>query len=80
MIVLGGWIVKIMIHPRLAESWGEFWARMAVGHIPPSLILLSWLVFGGLIGGAIWYARTLSQGEPEDEIAGLERNLKHWKL
>ena len=79
-IVLGGWIVKIMIHPRVAESWQEFWSRMAVGHIPPSVIVFSWLVFGALIGGAMWYARHLCGGEPEDEIAGLERNLEHWKL
>jgi uncharacterized membrane protein len=80
LVVLGGWLVKIMIHPRLAESGSEFWSRMAVGHIPPSVIVLSWLVFTGLVLGAIWYARSLSAGTPEDEIAGLERNLKHWKI
>jgi uncharacterized membrane protein len=80
LIVLGGWLVKIMIHPRVAESWEEFWSRMAVGHIPPILIVLTWVVFAVMIGSAMWYARKLARGEPEDEIAGLEKNLEHWKL
>jgi uncharacterized membrane protein len=80
MVVFGGWIVKIMIHPRLAESWSEFWSRMAIGHIPPVVVVLGWVVFAGLVMAAIWYARSLSGGTPEDEISGLERNLKHWKI
>jgi hypothetical protein len=28
----------------------------------------------------IWYGGHLHGGEPDDEIAGLERNLEHWKL
>jgi uncharacterized membrane protein len=80
LIVFGGWIVKLMIHPQLAESGREFWERLAVGHIPPFVVALSWLGFACLVALAMWYARKLSGGEPEDEIAGLERNLKHWKL
>ena len=28
----------------------------------------------------MYVARHIHGGEPEDEIAGLERNLEHWKL
>ena len=86
-ILLGAWIVKLMMHDQEAEfatsfatSWGQVWDRMAVGMFP------SWAVFGagmafysGLIG-IMWYARHMHAGIPEDEIAGLEANLDHWKF
>lgn len=80
LMVLGGWIVKLMIHPTLAVSWHQIWERVAIGHVP------AWLV--GAIGGGFyaglaatwWFGRAVSGGEPEDEIAGLESNLKAWKL
>lgn len=80
-IILGGWLVKLMMHPgQFATSWREIWDRMAVGVVP------SWVIFGGgmlfyaTMLGIMWYARHIHGGVPEDEIAGLESNLDHWKL
>ena len=39
-IVLGGWLVKLSIHPSFVSDWAEFWRRIAVGPFP------SWIVAG----------------------------------
>ena len=78
-IILGGWIVKLMIHPNVAESWREVWRRVAVGQVPPVVVLLVVLVGYGLLAAAVLYARHVGPGEPEDEIAGLERDIERWK-
>ena len=79
-ILLGGWFVKLSITPRLVTSWAELWHRMAVGPCPPSIVAgLGLLFYGGLLL-LMWWARHHHGGAPEDEIAGLERNLEHWKL
>jgi uncharacterized membrane protein len=80
LMILGGWIVKLMIHPELALSWREIWHRVGVGHIPPFVIALAGIVFYGGLAVVMTYGRHLSGGEPEDEIVGLERNLGEWKL
>jgi uncharacterized membrane protein len=80
LMVFGGWIVKLMIHPILASSWRQVWERVAIGHVP------AWLVvaFGGgfylSLAATWWFGRTIGGGEPEDEISGLESNLGAWKL
>ena len=80
LMVFGGWLVKLMIHPTLAVSWRQVWERVAIGHVP------AWLVFtigGGFYAGLAatwWFGRTIGGGEPEDEIAGIESNLGAWKL
>jgi uncharacterized membrane protein len=80
LIVLGGWFVKLLIHPEPFHHVTELWPRMGVGPIPPWAIITGGLMFyAGLIAIA-WGARHIHGGEPEDEIAGLERNLEHWKL
>ena len=38
------------------------------------------IVFYASLLVVAWMARHIHGGEPEDEIAGLERNLEHWKL
>jgi uncharacterized membrane protein len=80
LILLGGWLVKLMMHPGFAGSWGEVWERMAVGWIPSWAILAVGLVIYSGLFFLMWYARHIHGGVPEDEIAGLERNLEHWKL
>jgi uncharacterized membrane protein len=79
-IVLGGWAVKLSIHPSFVASWGEFWSRMAVGPVPPAVVGTAGLVFYSGLIFLMWWARHIHGGVPEDEIAGLERNLEHWKL
>ena len=80
LMVLGGWLVKLMIHPSLAVSWRQVWERVAVGHVPAWLVLT---IGGGFYAGLAatwWFGRAVGGGEPEDEIAGIESNLAAWKL
>jgi uncharacterized membrane protein len=79
-IVLGGWIVKLSIHPTFAASWGEFWQRIAVGPCPSWIVASVGLLFYSGLVLLMWWARHIHAGIPEDEIAGLERNLEHWKF
>ncbi len=80
LILLGGWVVKLSVHPQLAESWADVWQRMAVGHIPPSVVLALTLGFYAALGFAVWFGRHVTGGEPEDEIRGLARDLEQWRL
>ncbi|HKQ62407.1 MAG TPA: DUF2270 domain-containing protein [Candidatus Polarisedimenticolaceae bacterium] len=81
LIILGAWLVKVAIHPEFAHSFGEMWTRMGVGSIiPPSVVVLAGLLYYGGLIAVMWYARHTHGGTPEDEIAGLERNLEQWKL
>jgi len=79
-IILGGWLVKLTIHPTFVASWGQFWSRMAVGPFAPWAVAGAGLLFYAGLGGVLWWGRHVHGGVPEDEIAGLERNLEHWKL
>ena len=79
-ILLGGWMVKLSVHPVFVTSWAEFWSRMAVGPFPSWMVATAGLMFYGGLILLMWWARHLHGGIPEDEIAGLERNLEHWKL
>jgi uncharacterized membrane protein len=80
-IVLGGWFVKLSMHPGgFVRSWGELWERMAVGPCPPWFVAGTGLLFYGGLLLTMWWGRHIHGGIPEDEIAGLERNLEHWKL
>jgi len=80
LIILGGWAVKVYIHPTICQDLGEFWSHMEIGSIPAAVVLVGGLGFYGCMVGLIWWGRHLHGGEPDDEIAGLERNLEHWKL
>lgn len=80
MIVLGGWLVKLAIHPTFVDSSREFYARMAVGPLPSWIIALGGLLFYTSLVLLMWWARHVHAGLPQDEIAGLERNLEHWKF
>jgi uncharacterized membrane protein len=80
MIVLGAWLLKVVMHPVPAGSWGEVWTRMAVGTVPPAMVLGAGLLFYMAMLGVTWYARHIHGGAPQDEIAGLERNLDQWKI
>ena len=80
LILLGAWIVKLMIHPTIVESWPEMWVRVSVGPIHAWVVAAGGFMFYGGLLVLAYLARHIHGGEPEDEIAGLERNLEHWKL
>jgi len=79
LIVLGGWFVKLSMHPVFVTTFREFYERMAVGPFPWWVVAGVGLLFYGSLAGLAWYSRHTG-GVPDDEIAGLERNLEHWKL
>jgi uncharacterized membrane protein len=80
LIVLGGWIVKLMIHPQMIDSFSEIWPRIALGSLPSGVVVAGGVAFYGALGVVMYLGRHIHGGEPADEIAGLERNLEHWKL
>jgi uncharacterized membrane protein len=84
-ILLGAWIVKLMMHDskataEFASSWQQVWDRMGVGMFPSWAVFGAGLVFYASLIAIMWYARHMHAGIPEDEIAGLEANLDHWKF
>jgi uncharacterized membrane protein len=79
-IVLGGWVVKLIIHPTFAVSVADVYRRMAVGPFPPWAVAFGGFAFYTSLLLCMWWARHVHAGVPEDEIAGLERNLENWKL
>ena len=80
LIVLGGWMVKLMIHPKMLESFGDIWTRISLGGMSAGLVVAGGVLFYASLALVMYVARHIHGGEPEDEIAGLERNLEHWKL
>jgi uncharacterized membrane protein len=80
LIVLGGWMVKVSIHPDFVESWGEFWRHMAVGPCPAWVVAGSGLIFYSALLLLTWRGRHIHGGIPSDEIAGIEHSLEQWKL
>jgi len=80
LIVFGAWFVKVAIHPDFARSWSEYWSRMAVGPIPPGIVLAGGAVFYTSLLVVMSLGHHIHGGDPEDEVAGIERNLEHWKL
>ena len=79
-IIIGGWTIKLSMHPEFVTSWAEFWGRMGFGPFPSWVVAVGGAIFYGGLFLLMWWARHLHGGVPEDEIAGLERNLEHWKL
>jgi len=76
-ILLGGWLVKLALHPGLAASWRDVWERMGVGTIPPAVVLILVIAFYGMLLSILWWSRHhTAANETLDEIAGIER----WKI
>lgn len=76
--ILLTWILKVWLHPAPAASLAEFYRRMAIGNVPPWLVLGAGLFFyGSLALVLLWVERT---HRSEDEIHGLEEELDHWKV
>jgi uncharacterized membrane protein len=78
LILFIAWLLKLFVHPTPARSAAEIFARMAVGPMPPWVVLLCGLTFVGLIVAALFAASRY--GVSEDEIRGLERDRERWKV
>ena len=78
LILLGGWLLKLFIHPTEARSLATLYERMAVGPIPSWMVLLICLSFCGLIAAAL--VASHRRGVVVDEIRGLEQDLARWKV
>ena len=80
VILLGAWIVKLMVHPREATSFADLVSRISVGGIPAWIVLSGGAFFYGCLIAVGTLGRHIHGVEPEDEIAGIESSLEHWKL
>jgi uncharacterized membrane protein len=80
LILLGGWVVKLMIHPVEFRTLRDLWERISFGSIPSGVVLGFGVLFYTALIVFGWASRHIHGGEPDDEIAGLERNLEQWKL
>ena len=78
LILFGGWLLKLAIHPEMAVSFTQMWERMAVGVVPSVVVFGGALGFYLLLAGLIMYVRSVNHGEPPDEVSGVEGNAKHW--
>lgn len=79
-ILLGGWLVKLMLHPEVAISWAQIWERMAVGQIGSGIVFAGGLVFYVSLIALLWLGSDIHGAAPADEIVGLEKSLEGWKL
>ena len=79
-ILLGGWVLKLAMHPRVAGSFGEIYQRVGFGGIPSIAILVGGLVFYLGLAFSLWQGRGIHGSSPSDEIVGLEARLEGWKL
>jgi uncharacterized membrane protein len=48
-VLVISWMVKIVIHPNTPSSWGELYARVAIGPIPTWLVLLAGVAFNTFV-------------------------------
>jgi uncharacterized membrane protein len=80
-IILGAWLVKLGMHPRVAESWADIWERVAIGNIPAWGVVLAGIVFYSILV-AIWLQGRNIHGAqaPVDEITGVEEHPERWKF
>jgi hypothetical protein len=51
-----------------------------VGPVAPSVVLAGGAAFYSCLLIIMYFGRHIHGGDPEDEVAGLERNLEHWKM
>jgi uncharacterized membrane protein len=80
LMIFGGWLVKLMIHPTPATGWRDVWARVAIGHLPSWVVTALGVAFWAALAMTWWSGRELTGTNPDDEIAGLESNLKAWRI
>ena len=78
LILILAWFVKLFIHPAQAPSLGVIYERMAVGPVPPWVVLLTCATF--FAASVVATLVTWNDAMTVDEIRGLEKDLEHWRL
>jgi len=68
LILAGGWLVKILIHPTGATGLSEVLTQAAVGPVPGWLVILGWLVFN--VALLVMGLSTVGLRESEGEVFG----------
>lgn len=79
-VLLGGWAVKLAMHPFPATSGDIVWQRMDVGPLPATMILAAGVAFYAALGWVMWMGRNIHGRDPSDEVAGLEPSPECWKF
>jgi uncharacterized membrane protein len=79
-LLFGAWWIKLTMHPVHSSSWNEIYQRMAVGSIPPWVVLgvqvgffLSLIVFVAFVSSRRGWAT-------QDEVYGLEPKRRRWRF
>jgi uncharacterized membrane protein len=78
-VLVIAWVIKIVIHPRTPGSFGELYARAAIGPIPAWLVLAVGVVFNAFIVTLAvttlerYGDETLSRRETRERMTGAER-------
>ncbi len=78
--VLGGWLMKVGLQPDAPHSFRELYERVGVGPIPAWAVLLGGGSFYGSLILLALKGRHFHGKDPDDEIAGVEREPDRWKL
>ena len=71
LIVLGGWVVKLLFQPTPARSLGEVWMRVRGDWAPVWVVLGAGFVFYLALAGMMCCGGQIHAGEPEDEVTGV---------
>jgi uncharacterized membrane protein len=76
-VLLVAWLAKLHLHPTLAESPAEAFARLPIGSLAGWMLLLLVATF---FGGAVVLALSAGRGPGSgDEVRGQEKDMGHWK-
>lgn len=79
--LMGAWVVKLGLHPDVAQSLGDLWTHAEVGKIPPGVVIGGAVLFYLALCGLMALGWRIHAGEgPTDEIAGVQTRLEDWKL
>jgi len=81
MIILGGWMLKLYIHPYIMLHADQLYERVAVGSVPAGIVLGAGFLFYVGLAVLMWFGRHIHHGgSPDDEIVGIEGDLGEWKI
>jgi uncharacterized membrane protein len=79
-LFFGAWWLKLTMHPVHTSSWIEIYRRMAVGSIPPSIVLGVQVGFFLCLIVIVGFVSTSRSGATQDEIHGLEPKRRRWRF
>ncbi len=79
-VLLGGWCVKLVIHPTVATSFAEAMGRATVGQVPALWVIASGVLFYSMLLILLIFGWKMHGDAPSDEIEGLAHSLEDWKM